>query len=101
MDCSRRATKASTLGPNSALAPTQSRLATAMAPASACRRSSAAADSAARPSGTISPLLPSRTSSRLAGRSDSSGMQPCAIASSTETETESLRGTLTYQRARA
>ena len=53
------------------------------------------------PSATISPLAPSRTSSRLAGRSDSSGMQPWPIASSTETDTESLRGTLTYQRARA
>ena len=58
-------------------------------------------DSASWPSGTMRPLAPSRTSSRLAGRSDSSGRQPCAIASSTETDTESLRGTLRYQGARA
>jgi hypothetical protein len=52
-------------------------------------------------SARISPLSPSRTSSRLAGRSDSSGTQPWAIASSTDTDTESLRGRLMYQRARA
>ena len=42
------------------------------------------------PSARISPLWPLRTSSWLAGRSDSSGTQPWAMASSTDTDTESL-----------
>jgi hypothetical protein len=48
------------------------------------------------PVGRIRPLSPSRTSSRLAGRSDSSGSMPWAMASSTDTATESLLGRLRY-----
>ena len=55
---------------------------------SGCRRRPAAAP---RRRASTRPLSPSRTSSRLAGRSDSIGTQPWAMASSTETETESLR----------
>ena len=92
-----RATKASTLGANSACGARPSRGwrardrgGIAAWPQALERRRR---DRRRRwPSGAaIRPLTPSRTSSRLAGRSDSSGMQPCAIASSTETETESLR----------
>lgn len=38
--------------------------------------------------------------SRLAGKSDTTGIQPWANASISETDTESLRGTLRYQAAR-
>ena len=91
---------ACTPGPKSACARTQARLSRGDVRRPRQHGLQRPAPTASSPSARIRPLSPSRTSSRLAGRSDRIGMQPWAIASSTDTETESLRGRLRYQCAR-
>mmetsp|Transcript_22370 Transcript_22370/g.88416 ORF Transcript_22370/g.88416 Transcript_22370/m.88416 type:complete len:497 (-) Transcript_22370:1609-3099(-) len=97
----RRVRKRWTCGSNRPFAATQSRLTTASRPASRAAMRAGRSSSARPPSATISPRAESPISSRLAARSDSSGTQPWAMASSTDTDTESLCGRLRNQVARA